>query len=59
MYRLPGAAPATVAGKVRSFLASQQDVDILRRLRGNSMDTLSSVQRQLAGLPPQVRATSL
>lgn len=46
MYRLP-AAP-TAAGKVRSFLAGHQDVDLLRSLRGHSLDTL---QRQLAALP--------
>ena len=47
LYRLPAASPSA-AGKVRSFLAGQQDVDILRSLRGHSLDTL---QRQLAGLP--------
>ena len=55
VYGLPVNAPAN-QNKVRSYLASQGgDVDILRNLRGNSLDTLSSVQRQLAGLPPQVR----
>ena len=55
VYGLPVGAPAS-GSKVRSYLASQaNDADILRSLRGNSLDTLSSVQRQLAGLPPQVR----
>ena len=58
VYGLPLGAPANQGSKVRSYLASQGghgDADILRSLRGNSLDTLSSVQRQLAGLPPQVR----
>lgn len=48
MYSLPAASPSA-AGKVRSFLAGQQqnDVDLLRSLRGHSLDTL---QRQLVGL---------
>lgn len=48
MYSLPATSPSA-AGKVRSFLAGQQqnDVDLLRSLRGHSLDTL---QRQLAGL---------
>lgn len=48
MYGLPAPSPSA-AGKVRSFLAGQQqDVDLLRSLRGYSLDTF---QRQLAGLP--------
>ena len=57
MFSLPAESPSA-AGKVRSFLAGQQqnDVDLLRSLRGHSLDTL---QRQLAGLAVSQVSSSL
>lgn len=44
-----GAAPHG-NNKARSY-AFQPDAEMLRNLRGHSLDTLTSIQRHLAGLP--------
>ena len=49
VYGLPNLPVAS--DKVRSFAALQQDADLLRNLRGHSLDTLTNMQRQLASMP--------
>lgn len=51
------AAASGADPKARSF--SRQEADILDNYRGSSLDALTSIHRQLAGLPPLGQASIL